>query len=347
MAKIYGQLERAQFENLSADPSTGIKGRVWFNTSTGLIKFEDGTTVFQFASLAGTEVFTNKTLTAPTINTPAVSNGTWSAPAITGGTIASLTAFSLRDTSAAFDVTLAAVSSTTMTANRILTLDMKNAARTISLAGNLTVSAAADVSGTNSGDVTRGAIGAANAFGFTVTGQVIALCPASSSFPGVVDTSGQIFAGLKQFNNGITLPTSGGTAATLDHYEEGTFSADFNQNAGAGGTNVTGKTMSYRRIGKIVTLCFPSISNMTAGATSVIFATATGTLPSRLRPPTGVQFKFPAQAINNAVLQNSGQVQIMDDGMLRIFRDLQESTTFVAATANCGVSAICVTYMCS
>lgn len=41
-----------------------------------------------YATLAGAETLTNKTLTAPTINTPAVSNGTFSSPAITGGTIA-------------------------------------------------------------------------------------------------------------------------------------------------------------------------------------------------------------------------------------------------------------------
>lgn len=52
-------------------------------------------------------------------------------------TLASLTAFSLRDTSAAFDVTLAAVSSSALTAGRTLTLDLINASRSIKLAGNL------------------------------------------------------------------------------------------------------------------------------------------------------------------------------------------------------------------
>jgi len=76
------------------------------------------------ATLAGTETFTNKTLTAPDIN---------------GGTADSLTSLSVRDTSAAYDVTIAAVSSTTLTAGRTLTLDMVNAARTIKLAGNLDI----------------------------------------------------------------------------------------------------------------------------------------------------------------------------------------------------------------
>jgi len=76
------------------------------------------------ATLAGTETFTNKTLTTPDIN---------------GGTADSLTSLSVRDTSAAYDVTIAATSSTTLTAGRTLTLDMVNAARTIKLAGNLDI----------------------------------------------------------------------------------------------------------------------------------------------------------------------------------------------------------------
>lgn len=63
-----------------------------------------------------------------------------------------ITNFALRDTSAAFDVTLAATSSTALTAGRTLTLDLVNAARTLKLAGNLTASASATVSGTNTGD---------------------------------------------------------------------------------------------------------------------------------------------------------------------------------------------------
>lgn len=70
------------------------------------------------------QTLTNKTLTAPTIN---------------GGTHTSITSFSLRDTSAAFDVTLTATSSTALTANRTLTLDMVNAARSVKLAGNIDI----------------------------------------------------------------------------------------------------------------------------------------------------------------------------------------------------------------
>jgi hypothetical protein len=43
--KVYGQLERAQAENLSASPTVGVVGRLWFNTVSGALCYEDGTNV--------------------------------------------------------------------------------------------------------------------------------------------------------------------------------------------------------------------------------------------------------------------------------------------------------------
>lgn len=71
---------------------------------------------------ATTDTLTNKTLTSPAIN---------------GGTATALTGLAVRDTSAAFDVTIAATSSTALTAGRTLTLNMVNAARSIKLGGNI------------------------------------------------------------------------------------------------------------------------------------------------------------------------------------------------------------------
>jgi hypothetical protein len=61
------------------------------------------------------------------------------APTIAGGTHTAITSLGIRDTSAAFDVTLAATSSTTLTAGRTLTVDVVNAARTVKLAGNIDI----------------------------------------------------------------------------------------------------------------------------------------------------------------------------------------------------------------
>jgi hypothetical protein len=73
-------------------------------------------------TLVGTDSFqtlTNKTLTAPILN--------------------DVVTLSLRDTAAAFDLTIASTSNTALTADRTLTLDVNNAARTIDIAGNLTL----------------------------------------------------------------------------------------------------------------------------------------------------------------------------------------------------------------
>jgi hypothetical protein len=58
-------------------------------------------------------------------------------PTITGGNITGTTTFGLRDTSAAFDVILAATSSPALTAQRTLTLNVNNASRNISLSGDV------------------------------------------------------------------------------------------------------------------------------------------------------------------------------------------------------------------
>lgn len=55
------------------------------------------------------------------------------------GKVSTLVGVGIRDTSAAFDVTIGATSSTTLTAGRALTLDVTNAARTIKLTGNPTL----------------------------------------------------------------------------------------------------------------------------------------------------------------------------------------------------------------
>lgn len=68
------------------------------------------------------------------------------APTIAGGTHTGLTSLGIRDTSAAFDLTLAAVSSTALTAARTLTIDVVNAARTVKLGANIDIAGALTLS---------------------------------------------------------------------------------------------------------------------------------------------------------------------------------------------------------
>lgn len=57
MAKILGQLEKAQFENITGNPSTALApGRVWADITTPaatLMKYYDGTAVQQFMTTSG------------------------------------------------------------------------------------------------------------------------------------------------------------------------------------------------------------------------------------------------------------------------------------------------------
>lgn len=64
------------------------------------------------------------------------------------------------------------------------------------------------LSGTNSGDVTLGAVGAApNANGASLAGQVLTLQPASGTQPGVVTTGAQTIAGAKTFSSSANSMT--------------------------------------------------------------------------------------------------------------------------------------------
>ena len=68
--KIFSQLEKAQIENLTADPTgTGlIVGRAWFRTDTTKFKLYDGTIVREYVDLDSTQSLSAKTLTNPTIS---------------------------------------------------------------------------------------------------------------------------------------------------------------------------------------------------------------------------------------------------------------------------------------
>jgi hypothetical protein len=72
----------------------------------------------------------------------------------------------------------------------------------LALTGAITAS---NLSGTNSGNVTLGAVGAApNANGATLAGQALTLQPADGSNPGVLTTGTQTIAGNKNFTGNIT-----------------------------------------------------------------------------------------------------------------------------------------------
>jgi hypothetical protein len=98
-------------------------------TGTGKLVFDNAPTISGHPTIEGVT------------STGATGTGKFvfdTAPTIAGGSHTGITSLGIRDTSAAFDVTLAATSSTTLTAGRTLTIDVVNAARTVKLGGNLT-----------------------------------------------------------------------------------------------------------------------------------------------------------------------------------------------------------------
>ena len=102
------------------------------NTLTGTLgQFNAALNGSTFASLDGGETLTNKTLTSPTINTPQI---------IGPGSFSKITTLGLRDqTTNAYDLRVQSNSSTNLTDNRTLTVDVENVNRTVKLGGDIII----------------------------------------------------------------------------------------------------------------------------------------------------------------------------------------------------------------
>ena len=176
------------------------------------------------ATLAGSETFTNKTLTTPTIN---------------GGTHTAITTLGIRDTSAAYDVNVAATSSTALTAARTLTIDVTNAARTIKLAGNLDLAANFSTVGANALTLTTTG---ATSITLPTTGTVATTSNKLSSFAAttLLELAGVISdetgSGALVFGTSPTFTTSIQNAGTS--FSAFTNATDLNIGAATGNTTI-------------------------------------------------------------------------------------------------------------
>lgn len=147
------------------------------------------------ATLAGTETFTGKTLTSPTIN-----GGTK-----TGGATIEQTALSIRSTGAAYDVSF--VSTEVLTGDKTLFFNLADANRSLVLGGNFSIGGSVSFVGSSAAQ-------------FTIGGATIATFP-TGTFTVADTSSAQTFA-LKTLTepviNTATINTSnmvGGTATGI------------------------------------------------------------------------------------------------------------------------------------
>lgn len=260
------------------------------------------------ATLSGIETLTNKTLTAPTISsilnsgtltlpattdtlvgratTDTLTNKTLSAasilsPSISGGTAVGLTSLGIRNAgTGAFDLTIA--HNGTMTAPRTLTFNVNDAARTLSLSGNLTLGANL----TTTGGATTFALGATGrTYTFPDAADTVVLLTQAQTLTNKTLTAPVIATIV---NTGtLTLPTSTDTLvgrATTDTLTNktltspaintGTISGGTVDNAVIGGTTraaVNGTTGNFN--GNLTTNVTGSTQCLQANSSGVVSGT--------------------------------------------------------------------------
>lgn len=164
--------------------------------------YSDGTDVHLYHSAAfrplvtttATQTLTGKTLTSPTINTPTIA----------GGTHTAITSLGVRDTSAAFDVILAATSTTPLTGSRTLTIDLDNSSRGLTLKKSFAV---------DGGNVTLTGQAAGSSVTLPSVGTLATLA-GTETLTGKTLT-GNIAVNLVSGAATVTLPTTTSTLATL------------------------------------------------------------------------------------------------------------------------------------
>lgn len=116
--------------------------------------------------------------------------------------------------------------------------------------------------------------------------------------------------GTLAIGTGLTLPTSGGTAASLDHYEE--FSQTFTfAGIWAANQSVTGR---MTRVGKNITLMLPAAIAV-ANAGSLVLQTGGTAFPARFRPTDAPTFIV---KISNNSVYGAGSMVVTTSGTLTI-----------------------------
>lgn len=204
------------------------------------------------------------------------------APTIAGGSITGLSALAVRDTSAAFDVTLAATSSTVLTAGRTVTFDVVNAARTVKLGGNLSLAGNLTTANavTFAGNFTQTFTATAN------TSVTLPVLGTLSTLDGVETLTNKTISTGSTWSGNTIAVNKGGTGSTSTQYCSLTTNVTGILPIGNGGTGSS--ATQYCSLSANVTGTLPTANGGT-GLTSftsggAVYATSTsilttGTLP--------------------------------------------------------------------
>jgi hypothetical protein len=137
---------------------------------------------------------------------------------------------------------------------------------------------------------------------------------------------------------GFGIATAG-QSGLINYYEEGTFSATFNQGMYTGSTGNT-VTVSFVRVGKMVSLYFP-IFRVTANVTALSTGCAASTLPARLIPSTYMWLG--CGGVYDTNQEQGGYFYIGSDGSIAAYK--YNKANFTSGTTNCGFGVSVVSYM--
>ncbi len=248
--------------NMTGIASIGLESGA-FDTTLTVSTQTVGAPTINIPDLAGTSGEMLISNAMQNILNKTVTSSTWS-----GGNVTGLTSFSINDNGSN---DLVIDSSSSLTADRTLTVNVNDADRTIDLAGNLSLSAGLTTSGGNS-------------LTFTTTGPTSITLPTSGTLlAGPVDLATQVTGTLAIGNGGTgtaSIPTNGqllignGTGYTL-----ATISSTANQTTVTNGAG----TITIGTVQNIGTSSSPSFASETLSATSnqlVLGTTNTTTINS-------------------------------------------------------------------
>jgi len=144
------------------------------------------------------------------------------------------------------------------------------------------------------------------------------------SFTNGISASGTSTLVNANFSGNITLPTSGGTAANLNYYEELSQAGSIFTFNGSG-SNTVSVTLRIYRTGKVVTIKWPTL-NFTISNGNVQLTT--NLIPSRFRPAEQRQWIFVQFVVGGVgasaspgmvALDTSGNLQFYEDGQANAF----------------------------